>query len=116
MLDRAIEFSLKNRLLVLCLAALLFVYGVSVILRIPVDVLPDLNRPTVTIFTEASGLAPEEVETLVGVICPSHRIGVVRLTSQHGEIAILRSVGISVIGTLLYAQNVSRKTHSVTFS
>jgi Cu/Ag efflux pump CusA len=63
MLNRLIQFSLRNRLFVIALGALIMVYGVITLINLPIDVLPNLNRPRVTIFLEAGGMAPEEVET-----------------------------------------------------
>ena len=60
-----IEWSLKNRLLVLAVSVATLVTGVILARSMPVDVFPNLTAPTVTILTEAASLAPEEVETLV---------------------------------------------------
>ena len=65
MLNKIIAWSLGHRPIVMALAVMILIYGGMTMASLPVDVLPDLNKPVVTIMTEANGLAPEEVETLV---------------------------------------------------
>lgn len=65
MFNWIVRYSLRNRLFVLALAGMLLVYGAMTAMRTPVDVFPNLDKPLVTVLTEAGGMAPEEVEQLV---------------------------------------------------
>lgn len=65
MIDGLIRWSLRNRALVLALAAGFLAWGGYLLSTIPVDVLPDLTAPTVTVLVEGHGMAPTEMESLV---------------------------------------------------
>ena len=65
LLDALIRWSLNNRLAVLAVTAAFLVGGSCVAVRTPVDVLPDLTAPTVTVLVEGQGMAPTDMEALV---------------------------------------------------
>lgn len=65
MLTSLIRFSLRSRPLVLVIALVVLVLGFQTARELPLEVLPDMTKPTVTLLTECPGLAPEEVEILV---------------------------------------------------
>jgi len=80
MLDYLIRVSLAQRALVLAGACVLLAMGYKTVLELPVDVLPDLTKPTVTLLTEAPGYAAEEVETLVTLPLENALMGVTGVT------------------------------------
>lgn len=93
MLNHLIRFSLTKRLFTLGIAAALISVGVISFQKLPVDVFPDLTKPTVTIVTEAHGKAPEEVETLVTIPIESQLNGLPGLSSIRST----SGVGLSII-------------------
>lgn len=93
MFKSLVALSLSHRIFVIAASLFLAAYGAFMLPRLPVDVFPDLNRPTVTLLTEAEGFAPQEVEQLVTY--PLETVlngmpGVLRLRS-------VSSVGLSII-------------------
>lgn len=65
MLNSLLEFSLKQRLIVLLLALMVLIYGVYSFLKIPIDAFPDISSTQVKIILKAPGMTPEEVESRV---------------------------------------------------
>lgn len=93
MLNKIIQWSLHNRLLVIIAASALLIYGGIVTIRSPVDVFPDLTAPSVTIVTESHGLAPEEVESLVTLPIESAMNG----TAGVHRVRSNSAIGISLV-------------------
>src|SRR5215471_4179771 len=93
MLNKIIQWSIKNRLVVVIAAIGLLIYGGIVAFRAPVDVFPDLTAPTVTILTESHGMAPEEVEALVSLPIEAVMNG----TSDVYRVRSNSAAGISIV-------------------
>ena len=93
MFNFIIHTSLKQRLIVLGVSLLMVIYGALTLRQMPVDVFPDLNKPTVTLMTEAGGMAPEEVEQLVSLPIESGMNGMSGVT----RVRSVSGIGLSIV-------------------
>jgi CzcA family heavy metal efflux pump len=98
MLNKLIQWSLANRAIVLGVSLIVLVLGLQTGLKLPVEVLPDLTKPTVIILTEAPGLAPEEVETRVTQPLESALMGVAGLTRLRSNSDVALSLVYAEFG------------------
>jgi len=96
MFDAIVRSSLANRLFVFVAALAIAIYGAMTFRQLPVDVFPDLNRPTVTLIAEVEGFAPEEVELLV-----TYPIE----TAMNGMADVMRVRSVSGVGlSIIYVE------------
>ncbi len=93
MFNKLVDFSLHNRLIVVLASLVLLLYGSYTLTRLPVDVFPNLNKPTVTVQAEAGGMAPEEVEQLITFPLETAMAGIPGVESTRS----VSSVGLSFV-------------------
>ena len=98
MFNRLIAWALHNRLIVLALTVVLFIAGLYVLERMSVDVFPEFAPPQVVIQTEAPGMAPQDVESLITYRLESAINGSPGVTAVRSK----TSVGLSTI-TVVFA-------------
>src|SRR5918993_587753 len=107
MIDALIRWSLRHRTIVVALASAFLVWGGWTAVRIPLDVLPDLTAPTVTILAEAPGMDPLEIESLAPFLAPVSSIMgevlFVDLESDRHSPLELRTVAETIVRRRLLA-------------
>ena len=79
MISRIIGFSLKQRLFIVLATVIIACLGYIAFQKLPIDVFPDPSPPLVQVYTEAEGMAPEEVERLVSYPVESSMFGLPRV-------------------------------------
>ncbi|MBU1339574.1 MAG: efflux RND transporter permease subunit, partial [Acidobacteria bacterium] len=93
MFNKINNWALENRAVVVYMSAIILILGVYISLRIPVDVFPDLTAPTVTILTEAHGMAPEEAELLISFPIESAMNGAANVR----RVRSISAIGLSIV-------------------
>src|SRR5688572_166470 len=111
MIDALIRWSLGHRPIVVALAAAFLIWGGWTATRIPLDVLPDLTAPTVTILAEAPGMDPLEIESLVTFPIESALNGAAGVRRVRSATA----VGVAVVWVEFnWGQDINRARQTVT--
>ncbi|MFB3779591.1 MAG: efflux RND transporter permease subunit [Bryobacteraceae bacterium] len=111
MIDALIRWSINNRVLVVVLAAALLAWGGYLVTAMPVDVLPDLTAPTVTVLAEAGGMAPAELESLVTFPVEASLNG----ASGVRRVRSATAVGVAIIWTEFeWGEDIYRARQTVT--
>jgi CzcA family heavy metal efflux pump len=110
-IDRLIRWSLAHRTIVVALAAAFLAWGAWTAARIPLDVLPDLTAPTVTVLVEAPGMDPLEIESLVTFPIESALNGAAGVRRVRSATA----VGVAVVWVEFdWGQDIARARQTVT--